>query len=134
MLSIIACDTDERAAPDPATGNELSKEGLSGAVRRSGWNDSEPPPGSDKVVLKKDDRRIVITARSFALLSALIFAVIAVMQVMRALLGWSVTVDVGGGPVSIPFWPNWIAFAVCALLSWLGFTASRYREGRADEA
>lgn len=68
-----------------------------------------------------------MTARSYALLSAGIFAVAAVLQLMRAVFGWPVTVDTGGGPIPIPLWPNWIAFAAFALLAWLGFTASSSR-------
>jgi hypothetical protein len=66
-----------------------------------------------------------MTARSYALLSAVVFAVAAILQLMRAVLGWPVTVDPGGGPISIPLWPNWIAFAALALLAWLGVGASR---------
>jgi hypothetical protein len=66
-----------------------------------------------------------MTTRSFTVLSAAIFAVVAVLQLTRALFGWAITVDMGWGPASVPLWPNWVAFAVFALLAWLGFTASR---------
>lgn len=66
-----------------------------------------------------------MTARSYALLAAVIFAIIAVLQLMRALLGWPIMVETGWGPMSVPLWPNWVAFAAFGLLAWLGFTASR---------
>ena len=66
-----------------------------------------------------------MTARSYARLSAVIFAVAAVLQLMRDVAGWPVTVEMGGGPISIPLWPNWIACAAFALLAWLGIMASQ---------
>jgi len=60
-----------------------------------------------------------------ALLAAMIFALMAVLQLMRAILGWQVAVDLGWGMFSMPFWPNWVASAAFALLAWLGFTISR---------
>jgi hypothetical protein len=66
-----------------------------------------------------------MTMRSYTLLAAVIFAVIAVLQLMRAVLGWPITVVTAWGPMSMPVWPNWIAFAAFAFLAWLGFTASR---------
>jgi hypothetical protein len=66
-----------------------------------------------------------MTTRSYAFLAAMIFAVIAILQLMRAVLGWPIMVETAWGPVSVPLWPNWVAFAAFALLAWLGFTASR---------
>ena len=62
-----------------------------------------------------------MAARNYALLAAAIFAVIAVLQLSRAVLGAPITV----GAMSIPLWPSWIAFLACAILAWLGFNASR---------
>jgi hypothetical protein len=66
-----------------------------------------------------------MTAGSYARLAAGIFAVIAILQLLRAVLGWPVTVDTAWGPMSVPLWPNWVAFAAFGLLAWLGFTAPR---------
>ena len=66
-----------------------------------------------------------MTSRSYALLAAVIFAVVAVLQLMRALVGWPIMVDTAWGPIAIPLWPNWVAFIAFAFLAWLGFTASR---------
>ena len=66
-----------------------------------------------------------MTAHGYARLAAMVFALIAGLQLTRAILGWSATVDMGSGPMAMPVWPSWIAFAVFAILAWLGFTASR---------
>ena len=65
-----------------------------------------------------------MTTLTYTRLAASIFAIIAVLQLARAVLEWPITVAMGGGPpVSLPTWPSWIAFVVLALLAWLGFTA-----------
>jgi hypothetical protein len=66
-----------------------------------------------------------MSPRSYAFLAAVIFTIAAMLQLLRAILGWPVTVDTTWGTVSVPLWPNWIACAVFALLAWLGFAASR---------
>jgi len=58
---------------------------------------------------------------SYARLAAAIFAIIAVLQLARAVIGWPVMV----AEISIPLWPSWIACVIAAVLAWLGFTASR---------
>ena len=51
-----------------------------------------------------------MTARNYALLAAVIFIIIAILQVLRALLGWPVTVETGAGPFSVGLWQSWVAF------------------------
>ena len=63
-----------------------------------------------------------MTAKNYSRLAALIFAIVAVLQLARALSGWPVTV---GMTISIPLWASWIACVVAAGLAWLGFDASR---------
>jgi hypothetical protein len=65
-----------------------------------------------------------MTTQTYTRLAALIFAIIAVLQGVRAILGWSITVEMGGGPMSLPLWPSWVAFVVFGGLAWLGFTAA----------
>jgi hypothetical protein len=62
-----------------------------------------------------------MTARNYALLAAAIFAVVAVLQLSRAVLGMPITI----GTMSIPVWASWLAFVVAGLLAWLGYNASR---------
>jgi hypothetical protein len=62
-----------------------------------------------------------MTATSYSRLAAAIFAVIALLQLMRALTGWPITV----GNTAMPVWPSWVACVVSTGLAWVGFTASR---------
>ena len=62
-----------------------------------------------------------MTAKSYSVLAAVIFAIIAILQLVRAISGWPVTVhDIG-----LPLWASWVACIVAAGLAWLGFSASR---------
>ncbi len=63
-----------------------------------------------------------MTAKNFSLLAAVIFAIVAVLQLVRAVSGAPVTI---GTTISIPLWASWIACIVAAALAWLGFNASR---------
>ena len=62
-----------------------------------------------------------MTARNFCLLAAVIFGIIAILQLARALSGWPVTI----GDNTIPGWLSWIAAIVAAGLAWLGYQSSR---------
>lgn len=62
-----------------------------------------------------------MSPRNYSLLAALIFALVALLQLTRAVGGWPVTL----GTISIPLWASWVAFIVAAVLAWLGFQASR---------
>jgi hypothetical protein len=62
-----------------------------------------------------------MTAENYSRLAGLIFAIVAALQLTRALSGWPVTV----GTISIPLWASWIACVVAAVLAWLGYDASR---------
>jgi hypothetical protein len=57
----------------------------------------------------------------YSLLASIVFAVVAVLQLVRALAGWPVTV----GSTAIPIWASWVAFVVAGVLAWIGFSASR---------
>jgi len=62
-----------------------------------------------------------MTPRNFALLAAIVFAVMAVVHLLRALFGWPITI----GTAEIPLWASWIAFIVMGGLAVLGFTSAR---------
>lgn len=62
-----------------------------------------------------------MSASSYSRLVAVIFAVIALLQLVRAVAGWPATV----GGIEVPVWPSWVAFVVATALAWLGFNASR---------
>ncbi|WP_274629255.1 hypothetical protein [Arvimicrobium flavum] len=61
-----------------------------------------------------------MTASQYSLLAAVIFSVVAVLQIVRAARGLPVTV----GQTSIPIWASWLACGVALILAWLGYTAS----------
>ena len=62
-----------------------------------------------------------MTAKSYSLLAAVIFTIVAVLQLTRAVSGWEGTV----GTAVMPVWPSWIAALAAGVLAWLGFTAAR---------
>jgi hypothetical protein len=62
-----------------------------------------------------------MNAASYARLAGVVFAVIALLQLARAIGGWSIAFE---GTV-IPIWASWIACVVAGALAWLGFSASR---------
>jgi hypothetical protein len=63
-----------------------------------------------------------MTAQSYSRLAALLFAIIAVLQFIRAVAGLPVVVN---ETISVPVWASWIACVVTAGLAWIGFNASR---------
>jgi hypothetical protein len=62
-----------------------------------------------------------MTATQYSLLAALIFALVAVLQIVRAVMGLPISV----GQTSIPIWASWVAGGVAFILAWLGYSASR---------
>ena len=62
-----------------------------------------------------------MSATVYSWIAGLIFAVIAVLQLARAIVGVSITI----GTVSVPLSVSWGAVVVAAILSWLGFRAAR---------
>ena len=62
-----------------------------------------------------------MTAAQYSLLAALVFALVAVLQIVRAVAGLPVTI----GEHSIPVWAGWVAGGVATILAWLGYTSSK---------
>ena len=62
-----------------------------------------------------------MAARNFARLAAVIFAIIALLQLLRAITGFEIVV----GGETMPVWPSWIAAIMAGFLAYLGFTASK---------
>jgi hypothetical protein len=60
-------------------------------------------------------------AKNYSRLAGAVFALIGLLQLARAGLGWEVTLN----GLTIPIWASWIAGAVGLVLAWLGFAASR---------
>jgi hypothetical protein len=62
-----------------------------------------------------------MTAGNYSRLAGAIFAVVALLQLIRAVVGLPVT----AGGMTIPVWASWVACVVACGLAWLGFAASR---------
>jgi hypothetical protein len=76
----------------------------------------------ETVASKTRDAKDMMSAKSYSRLAALIFAVVAVLQLIRAVSGWPVTV---GATTSIPLWASWVVCVIAGVLAWIGFEASR---------
>ena len=61
-----------------------------------------------------------MTATQYSLLAALIFSLVAVLQIVRAVAGLRITI----GRAIIPIWVSWVACGVAVILAWLGYSAS----------
>jgi hypothetical protein len=59
--------------------------------------------------------------RFYSRLAAIIFAVIALVQLLRVLFAWEVTLN----GVAIPLFASGIACFFAAAMAWLGLSASR---------
>jgi hypothetical protein len=57
-------------------------------------------------------------ARSYSRLAAIIFAIIAILQLVRALSGWELTLNGS----AIPLWASWLAAVVAGALACVGLT------------
>jgi hypothetical protein len=62
-----------------------------------------------------------MTQRTFSLITATLFSVIALLHAVRILRGWQVTI--GGGVV--PIWVSWIGLVIAAYLAYQGFRLAR---------
>jgi protein-S-isoprenylcysteine O-methyltransferase Ste14 len=65
---------------------------------------------------------MLMTAKNFSLLAAVIFAIVAILQLAHALSGAPITI---GTTFSVPVWVSWIACIIALALAWIGFSASR---------
>jgi len=61
-----------------------------------------------------------MSARGFSRLAAVIFAIVALLHLLRAVAGLDIVI----GGESIPIWASWVGAVVAGFLAYLGFTAS----------
>jgi uncharacterized membrane protein YphA (DoxX/SURF4 family) len=61
-----------------------------------------------------------VHAKRYAGLAATVFAIVAIVQFIRAWNGWPVTI----GSVDIPVGASWVALLLALLLSALGYIAA----------
>jgi len=62
-----------------------------------------------------------VNAQTYSRLAGAIFAIVAILHLIRAVKGAEVTLD----GMTIPVEASWIALFVSGALAWLGFTARR---------
>jgi len=62
-----------------------------------------------------------MTQRTFSLVTAILFCLVALLHGVRLLRGWQVTIE---GAV-IPVWISWIGLAIAAYLAYQGFLLSK---------
>lgn len=62
-----------------------------------------------------------MTAQHFSRLAAVIFTVVALVHLFRAISGFEVTI----GGLLIPVWPSWVIAIIIGFLAYLGFTAQK---------
>ena len=55
------------------------------------------------------------------MVAATLFIVVAIMHLLRIILGWQV--EIGG--LSIPFWVSWLGVLVAGALAYFGYTQKR---------
>ena len=61
----------------------------------------------------------------YSLIAAIIFAIVALVQLARAVFGWPVMINT----FAVPLWASWVAFIVAASLAYFGWQAY-YEPGR----
>ena len=64
-----------------------------------------------------------MSTKTFCTLAAAMFALIAFLQLIRIVMGWSITLN----GVDVPFWASWIAVTGVGALSFVGFRAAMRR-------
>lgn len=64
---------------------------------------------------------LLLNPISYSHLAAAVFALVALLQLARALAGWPVQI----GKTEIPVWASWVAFVIAAGLAWIGLTTSQ---------
>ena len=80
------------------------------------WPSGRDQPGRSPDLRK---REVNMTSRNFSLTAAIIFTIIALVQLARAIFGWPVTIDT----YAVPLWLSWVAFIVAGGLSYFGWKA-----------
>ena len=76
------------------------------------------------MIIKHDllsDSQITMSQKTFFTVSGSIFFLIAIFHLLRAVLGWEVTL---GGAV-IPLWLSWVGFVVAVSLGYIALKHSK---------
>ena len=59
--------------------------------------------------------------KTFSLVTGAIFSVIAVLHLLRAVLGWNAVI----GSFTIPMWLSWVAIVAAAFLAYNAFKLAK---------
>ena len=62
-----------------------------------------------------------MSQKSFSLVAGLIFFVVAVLHILRVVIGWHVVL----ADWTIPMWVSWMAIPIAGFLAYEGFLLSR---------
>jgi hypothetical protein len=62
-----------------------------------------------------------MSRRTYLLVSAAIFSLVALLHLARIVFGWSAVI----GGWSVPMWLSWVALIVAGALAYFGFSLSR---------
>jgi len=57
-----------------------------------------------------------MTEKTFATIAAVIFALVALLHLLRLVMGWSVVID----SWAVPIWVSWVGLVVAGGLSYYG--------------
>jgi len=57
-----------------------------------------------------------MTEKAFATIAAVIFALVALLHLLRLVMGWSVVID----SWTVPMWVSWVGLVVAGGLSYYG--------------
>ena len=57
-----------------------------------------------------------MTEKTFATIAGVIFALVALLHLLRLVMGWSIVID----SWTVPMWVSWVGLAVAGGLSYYG--------------
>jgi hypothetical protein len=62
-----------------------------------------------------------MSEKTFDTIAAAIFGIVALLHLLRIVMGWSITIEAW----TVPMWVSWIGFVVAGVLSYYGMRLSR---------
>jgi hypothetical protein len=62
-----------------------------------------------------------MNSKTFALVAGVIFALVALLHLLRIVLGWPAVI----GGWAVPMWLSWVALVVSAALAYFGLKLAR---------
>jgi hypothetical protein len=62
-----------------------------------------------------------MSEKIFVTTAAVIFGLVALLHLLRIVMGWSIVIDAW----TVPMWLSWIAFVVAGVLSYFGMRSAK---------